>query len=77
MLLPDKEIIVGPGLEEHERRDRRRPRLADPRPGSGTRRCAWSAHISREEDPEAAEPIIGRTFMWAAENGEIPGGADE
>jgi hypothetical protein len=30
-------------------------------------------HISQEEDAEAAEPTIGRTFMWSAENGELPG----
>jgi hypothetical protein len=34
-------------------------------------------HISKDEDVEAAEPTIGRTFMWSEENGEIPGGEGE
>ena len=38
---------------------------------------AMVAHISNDEDVEAAEPTIGRTFMWTEENGEIPGAEGE
>jgi hypothetical protein len=38
---------------------------------------AMVAHISREEDVAAAEPTIGRTFMFSEENAALPGGDSE
>jgi hypothetical protein len=38
---------------------------------------AMVCHVSDNEDYEAPEPTIGRTFMWTAENGSIPGSEGE
>jgi len=38
---------------------------------------AMVCHVGETDDVEAPEPCIGRTFMWTAENAEIPGGEDE
>lgn len=75
-LLQLEEIIVGKGWKNTSDATAAGPaaptltRLWDPT-------MCMVAHISHDEDVEAAEPTIGRTFMWNEENGEIPGGDGE
>ena len=76
-LLQVEEIIVGRGWKNvgvegpnDAGTDPTISRLWDPT-------MAMVAHISRDEDVEAAEPTIGRTFMWSEENGQIPGAEGE
>ena len=75
-LLQLEEIIVGKGWKNVSDETAAGPlaptlsRLWDPT-------MAMVCHISRDEDVEAAEPTIGRTFMWNEENGDIPGADGE
>ena len=71
LLLLDQ-ILVGRGMKNtaDEGQTGSPARIWDPT-------MAMVCHIGENEDVEAPEPTIGRTFMWTEENAEIPAASDD